>query len=603
MKVIIISSDVVQAKEMLIGFASSFNFEQLPIATFTTDDWLSNPDFGSMKINTDRSVSSMIADISADSTQIHIAKENEATVRANGFKGLIFTSGPQFIKNKMTVRVSGTFGIGKSFNMIKNTHKIYSETITSDEDSYDVFSIPRFTWLRPAITDHVKIYGVGIQIFYSLKLWRIFDDDGSVLSKEEAINRVHIWQVDNHIAEAIDFDPGASREDLISGRKYCWQVQAFDEEGQYISQTNEDKSDAWVFTIQFSPPSLNDPQTFFPLAISWAPAQAGGSQVYYRIRLGEDPDFSSAYEEYGLMMTSYNYPADAPALQRGTVYYFELQATDDSDIPLGEPEMILFELPPVVVSLMSLDDGSDSPLMTPTFTWMGNSKYYVVSIYDEASDRTFTWSVVADTRWMYEGEELQQGATYVWTVTPTNENSDPIGDASEAWSFTLPSQNEASLISPVNEAIFTILPLFTWNEIPPSLNRRVVYDNSIMDGDDTVIHSATVSEAQYQYPQVAAQLGYASRYTWLIVARIEGAAVSWESAPAWLSTPFVVEENENVSMNEMNEALQVAMSEFSEFEESVEMVFLNSSIEFGKIPQEEIIEVINFNNIIPVEVQ
>ncbi|MFC1551263.1 hypothetical protein ACFL6P_01735 [Candidatus Latescibacterota bacterium] len=664
MKVIKIFSVVILLLSMVIGFATvtqarvmmtatinEFSFSVLPTATFTVDDWLSNPNLWTLQISTDRNIMNMKVKLSVTTpTQGEpIAEGTVTAIGPGGIQELLPAGGTFVLNNTMfTDRggndsiddgsfsddfvdkvleigylpegmyvfefriVSGFYSNGQEFTAddfevetgeIEVNNPLPPELMTPDQDSDDVVSIPRFTWQRPAVTDLSKINGVGIQILYSLKLWRMFEDDGSILSEEEAINRIPIWQVDNFMGEAIDFDPGTSREDLISGRKYCWQVQAFDGQGRFISQTNEGKSDAWVFTVQFSPPALNEPQTFFPLAVSWSPASTGGGQVYYRIRIAEDPDFTSAYEEMGLMMTSYNYPSDAPALQRGTVYYFEVQTTDDSDIPLGEPEMISFEIPPVEVSLMSPDDGSDSPSRTPTFTWTGNSDFYVVSIYDEASDRTNTSSEIAETRWIYEGEELQQGATYVWTVTPTNENGDPIGDSSEAWSFTLPSQNEASLISPVNEAIETILPLFTWNEIPPSPNQRIVYTISIMDSDDTVIHEATVSEAQYQYPQDAAQLEYSSRFTWMIVAQIEGAAASWESSIAWFSTPFVVVAGEDVSMDSMNEALQVVMGDFSEFDEFADMVLSSISDETGPLTAEQLVEIINDYKIVQVNVE
>jgi hypothetical protein len=662
MKVIKIFSVVILLLSMVIGFASvtqarvmmtaavnQFSFEILPTATFTIDDWLTNPNLWRLLITADKNVISMKVRVAVSSPQETIAEGIVTAVGAKGFQETLLAGSTFYFDNTMFADKGGTGAVsggefsnefedkvleigylpegiyylkfsiesgiysdGTQFDaddlqMIEEEIEVKNplppELMTPDQDSDDVVTIPRFTWQRPAVTDLSKVNGRGLIIYYTIKLWRMFEDDGSVFSEEEAINRVPIWQVDNLTYEAIDFDPGSSRYDLISGRKYCWQVQAFDEQGRVISQTNEGKSDAWVFTVQFSPPSLNEPQTFFPLAISWSPASTGGGQVYYRIRLAEDPDFTSAYEEFGLMMTSYNYPSDAPALQRGRVYFFEVQTTDDSDIPLGEPEIISFEIPPVEVSLMSPDDGSASPSMAPTFTWTGNSEFYVVSIYDEASDRTHTSSEIADTRWIYEGEDLQQGSTYVWTVTPTNENGDAIGDASEAWSFTLPSQNEASLISPVNEAIETILPLFTWNEIPPSPNQRIVYDVSIMDNDDTVIHSATVSEAQYQYPQDGAQLEYSSRYTWMIVARIEGAAASWESSAAWFSTPFVVVAGEDVSMEKMTEALQVVMGDFSEFDEFADMVLSSISDETGPITAEELVELINSYKIVKVNVE
>ena len=501
----------------------------------------------------------------------------------------------------------GTPFTGDDLKVIKEEIEIKNplppELMTPEEDSDDVVSIPRFTWQRPVVTDLTMVNRTGIQIFYTLKLWKMFEDDGSILSEEEAITRVPIWIVENLSTEAVDFDPGSSREDLISGRRYSWQVQAFDGLGRYISQTNEGKSDVWQFTVQFSPPSLNDPQTFFPLVVTWMPAQAGGSQVYYRIRIDEDPEFVNPYEETGLVMTSFTYPDDAPALQRGTIYYFEVQTTDDSNIPLGEPDQISFELPPVEVALMSPDDGIVSPSLKPAFSWTGNSQYYVVTIYDETSDRTYSSSGVGDTRWIYDGEPLRQGASYIWNVTPTNQYGDPIGDTSETWSFTLPSQNQASLVSPVNENIDTILPTFVWNEIPPTPDGKVVYNLTIMDSEENIIHQATTSEVQYQYPSDAEFLRYASRYTWSIVAGIEGTSSTWESSSAWFTTPFVVVEGETVTMDDLNEALKVVMADFPEYAELADKILISITDESGSITPTQLMEIINTFKIIQVVIK
>ncbi|MFC1489821.1 hypothetical protein ACFL6K_01295 [Candidatus Latescibacterota bacterium] len=640
---------VTQARVMMTAAVNEFSFNVLPTATFTVDDWLSNPNLWNLMIQADKNIMSMKVEVEVSSPQELIVLGTVIAVGTNGFVNTLPAGTPLYINNTMFADPSnpsvesggewsddfqnkvteigylpegiyylsfriksgmysdGTYFSDDDFQEIEQEIEVKNplppELVTPDEDSDDVVSIPRFTWHRPSVTDLSKVNGRGIYIYYTISLWKMFEDDGSILSEEEAINRIPIWQVDNLTTEAVDFDPGSSREDLISGRKYCWQVQAFDEEGRYISQTNEGKSDAWVFTVQFSSPSLNEPQTFFPLSISWSPASTGGAQAYYRIRIAEDPDFSSAYEDEGLMTTTYNYPADAPALQRGAVYYFELQTTDDNNIPLGEPEMISFEVPPVEVSLVSPMGGVTTATMKPTFVWTGNSEFYIVRIYHQASDRTFRSNEISEKRWIYDGAPLTRGETYVWTVIPTNENGDQIGNPSAARSFTLPGLTAISLDSPVNESIDTILPMFTWNEVPAAANQRVTYTISIMDSDENVIHEATVSDAQYQYPADATQIEYSSRYTWIVVARIEGASATWTSSAVWFSTPFVVVEGEEVSQDELEEALKVVMGGFSQFEEFEGMVLSTISDESGPITPTQLMEIINTYKIVSVDVQ
>lgn len=641
-------STMSQARVMMTAMVNRFNFDVLPTATFTVDDWLSNPNLWTLIIQGDKKIINLQVEVSISSPQYpNIATGTISVIGTKGFQAELLAGAPFYLNNTMFNEgkgqvsggdwsqefvdkvmeigylpegwyslsfsiVNGTYSDGTPFTgddlqiieeEIEIKNPLPPELMTPEEDSDDVVSIPRFTWQRPVVTDLTMVNRTGIQILYTISLWKMFEDDGSILSEEEAITRIPIWIKENLLTEAVDFDPGSSREDLVSGRKYCWQVQAFDGLGRYISQTNEGKSDAWQFTVQFSPPSLNDPQTFFPLVVTWMPAQAGGSQVYYRLRIDEDPEFVNPYEETGIVMTSFTYPNDAPPLQRGTVYYFEVQTTDDSDIPLGEPDQISFELPPVEVNLISLDNGIVSPSLKPAFSWTGNSQYYVVTVYDETGDRTYTSSGVMDTRWLYDGEPLRQGVSYIWNVTPTNQYGDPIGDTSETWSFTLPSQTQVSLVSPVNESLDTILPTFVWDEIPPTPNRRVIYNLTIMDSEGNIVHQATATEAQYQYPPDAEPLRYASRYTWNIVAGIEGASATWESASAWFSTPFVVVEGETVTMEDVNEALKLVMSDFPEVAAFKDKILASISDESGPITPSQLIEILSTYKIVQVIVK
>ncbi|MFC1560932.1 hypothetical protein ACFL4V_00485 [Candidatus Latescibacterota bacterium] len=642
-----------QARVMMTAMVDRFNFNVLPTATFTVDDWLSNPNLWTLIIQGDKKIIDLQVEVSISSTQYPLPDDPIATGTISvigptkSFQKELLAGVPFYLNNTMFqegkgqvsggdwsedfvrrvmeigylpedwyylsfIIVKGTYSDGTPFTgddlqviqeEIEIRNPLPPELMTPEENSDDVVSIPRFTWQRPVVTDLTMVNRIGIQIFYTISLWKMFEDDGSILSEEEAITRIPIWIIENLPTEAVDFDPGSSREDLVSGRKYCWQVQAFDGLGRYISQTNEGKSDAWQFTVQFSPPGLNDPQTFFPLVVTWMPAQAGGSQVYYRIRIDEDPEFVNPYEETGIVMTSFTYPDDAPPLQRGTVYYFEVQTTDDSNIALGEPDQISFELPPVEVDLMSPDDGIVSPSLKPAFSWAGNSQYYVVTVYDETGDRTYSSSGIGDTRWIYDGAPLRQGVNYIWNVTPTNQYGDPIGDTSETWGFTLPSQNQASLVSPVNESIDTILPTFVWNEIPPTPSGKVVYNLTIMDSEENIVHQATATEAQYQYPPDAELLRYASRFTWSIVAGIEGTSATWESTSAWFTTPFIVMEGETVTMEDLSNALKVVMSDFPDYAEFENKILVSMSDESGPITPNQLIEIINTYKIIQVIVK
>ena len=159
------------------------------------------------------------------------------------------------------------------------------ELVTPDQNDDDVPTVPRFTWTAPLVTDFTQLKSVKreLKIFYTIRLWKMFERDGRVLDQETAIARIPIWEVINLTGTSLDFRPNESREELISGRRYCWQVQAFDGTGRFISAQNEGKSDIWEFSVRFTPAVINQPILFFPLRFTWTGAQAGGSSILYDV--------------------------------------------------------------------------------------------------------------------------------------------------------------------------------------------------------------------------------------------------------------------------------------------------------------------------------
>ncbi len=649
-------SPVTQARVMMMANVSKPLFSITPLASFTMDDWVTNPNLWTVTItNTggDKTVTRLFLDIIISSAQYGLIADGTLGIVGPTSKYYIKELGPgqtfpvtntmvqegnkQYISNENwstrfkdeASRIGGlpegTYTLKFSlrgnysdptdkFNpalddMLVTEHEIEirnpapPELMTPDDSTDDAVAIPRLTWQRPSLSDFSSINNTVIQIFYTIKLWKMFEEDGTILSEEDALVRVPIWSVENITTEAIDFDPGTSREDLISGRKYCWQVQALDGQGKFITQTNEGKSDAWDFTVQFTPPALNDPQSFSPLTITWSPAQAAGGQVFYRVSIDEDPDFSNPYELEGIPMTSFTYPDDAPALQRGTSYYIEVQTTDDANIPLGVPDMIAFSLPPVEVELRSPEDETVLPSKAPSFEWTGNSTHYVVTIFDEASDWTYSSTGLQDTRWMYDGDPLSPGLSYSWNVTPTNQFGDIIGDPSETRSFTLPLEDQVTLISPVNENIDTIFPVLVWNDVTSPPGERVNYNLVIMDGDGNIIHSVVVGETQYQYPQDAEMLKYGAKYSWYVGAEAGGAEVATESTPAGFVTPFVTVEGEAVSMDEISDAIKVVMSDFPEFQEFEGKILVSINGDSGPVTPEQLMDMIGKFKILKVTIE
>jgi len=636
---------VAQARVMMTASVNEFSFSILPTAMFTVDDWLSNPNLWVLTIQSDKTVSNMEINVYISSNQFDpIAMGTVTVIGPNGFQDELLAGMPFYLNNTMVqegkaqvsegdwseefvdevlrigylpegwyyLRFSvsgGTYSDGTAFSgdedfpvrdeEIEIRNPSPPELMTPGDGSDDVYSIPHFTWQRPVVSDLTRVSAAGIQIFYNIKVWKMFEDNGTPIVEEDAITRIPIWSVENLPTEAADFDPGTSREELMVGRKYCWQVQAFDGQGRYISQTNEGKSDVWDFTVQFEGPEIGEP-ILASLTVNWTPAQAGGSQVYYTVRIADNPEYTYAYKQTGIVLNSFTYPANAPSLQRGVTYYFQVQTTDDDFLPIGEPDEITFVLPPVSVDLASPADGSVLPTITPACTWSGTGVYYVVTIYDEESDWTYSSISVQDTRWAYDGDSLNLGASYMWNVTPTNQFGDRIGNTSQTWRFTLPAEGQATLVSPVNETVDTVFPTFVWDEVPAEDDEEVSYNLVIIDNNENVIHTASVTEVQYQYPEDAEILRYASKYLWNISAEIGGTEAATQSSSAWFTTPFIIPEGETITMEEAGEALKMVMSDYPEFAEFENKVLQDISDESGPITPMRLIEIIDSFRILSV---
>lgn len=473
------------------------------------------------------------------------------------------------------------------------------ELMTPDDGSTDVVAIPRFTWQRPtANTFTIGDTRTMVPMFYTFRLWKMFEESGEILTEEEAITRIPIWEVTDHPFESIDFNPGDSREELISGRQYCWQVQAFDGEGRYITETNQGRSEVWEFTVQFTPPELYEPVAFMPLTVTWQPARAAGIPVFYRVRLADNPDYTGAYTVRNLIGSRFSYPFDAPALQHGQRYYIEVQAMDVDQVPLGTPSRRNFVLPPLSAAAVSPADGETLPTFNPLLTWSGTAQYYTVTMYDETSDWLFTSSAIEGMQLLYDGDPLRPGTTYAWTVTPANRFGDPIGDPSDSRRFTTPGEGQVALRTPVNTSEDTVYPVFTWDR-PDGVPTDASFTIQVYDFDGALIHEGTTSETRYEYPREAPVLTYASRYTWTVIPDAGGT----QSGQAWFLTPFVTPEGEMVTMDDISRALLMVMGDSPEFRDFEGMILAGIRDENGPLTPNELMMIMNRYRLINVTVQ
>ncbi|MFA6471865.1 MAG: hypothetical protein WCU00_07475, partial [Candidatus Latescibacterota bacterium] len=458
----------------------------------------------------------------------------------------------------MSFTLHGHYSNGQSFdnevNPITATIQIRNpgppELVAPVNMAEDAVSVPRFTWQAPQISDLSQL-GKTIRIFYTMKVWKMFSENGASLNQEEAVRRIPIWKVTDWTNPSIDFDPGTSREELISGRRYCWQVQAFDGTGRFIGSTNEGKSDIWQFTVRFVPSNINQPILFKPLAFSWTPAQAGGSSVLYDVTIADNPDFKRGYISRGQTLTSFSYPPDAPALTPGKLYYIKIQVTDQNGLPIGIPTQETVTIPVSEIVLISPENDFSSPVLTPEFRWRGDASSFMVSVFQEGTRWSYTSPKIQDTSWTYDGEELKLGQTYSWKVLPVDANGTPYGKGSEVRRFTIPAEGQITLVSPINERIETIFPTFTWNALS-NRGEGITYVITITTDAGAAVHTANVTGTTYQYPQTGTMLSYATKYLWEVRAQQNGADIGTKSAQASFITPFIQPAGNQVSLDDIS---------------------------------------------------
>ena len=648
------------ARVLMTANVNSLVFSVLPTATYTIDDWLSNPNLWSVTITNsgdNKSVTYLIMKITISTAKYNPIIDGELKVvgPTNNYlispklgpgqsciiNNTMVQEGKSYMRNgrwsdefvdevlrigflpeglyKMTFSIEGRYDDGTAFggltdpnsDMLKTEEEIDvknpspPELMAPMDGADDIVNIPTFKWQRPTITDLSMVNNTQIVISYNLKLWKMFDETGAIIGEEEAKNRVPIWTVENLNKEQVNFNPNDSREELISGRQYCWQVQAFDGLGRPITQTNEGKSDLWNFTVQFTSPSLNDPQTFFPLNLTWIPAKAAGTQINYTLSIADNPSFDNAFVQDQLTLPNFTYPDDAvPALVPGKMFYAKVQTTDEKNQPLGVPDQISFKIPPAEVVLSSPPDATTIPTSVPKFDWTGNSKYFKVTLQEKGSGQKYVSSVLSGTSWNYEGTALKRGTGYSWFVTPITENGEIIGGNSETRTFSLPPDGQILLVSPAGTVIDTIFPEFKWEAASGGTPGSAInYTITIRDKSENIVHTATTTETTFKYPQDAAQLKYASRYVWTVKAESGGNSIGTESVPGEFMTPFVLVEGQKMTMKDLGDALRIVLKDFPEYSAFVNKILVEISDGNGLIDPNQIVDILSKFRIVKVSIK
>ena len=599
------------ARVTMFAHVNDMSFNILPASYLTVDDWLSNPNMWTVVVQNTaeggKNVESLNVRFTVTSPvwgDVIAGKIN--IVGPQGFKDVLEPGDPPFtvtntmINNAsrevstegfsdafvdevirigympeglytMTFEANGYYGsasdpieIDPIAETIEVRNPLPPDLLTPEDGSDHVPLIPQFSWLAPDVSD-LGMMGGPIQIDYTIKVWKLFDSTGNRISEETAIERIPVWQREGIRTTSVDFNPSGAIEELFSGGSYCWQVQGFDGTGRPVSPKNDGKSDVWEFTVQYQPPSIIEPVQFYPLRFSWTPAYAGGDMVQYTISIADNAEYTGAYSERGHVQLSYSYPGDAPQIKPDTVYYLRIQPTDDQGIPLGSPAETTFQLPSNDITLSSPDDGSHIANTAPHFYWQGYGTHSIVTVFEpEGAWQTISPAIEGMT-WRYDAEPLERGKRYGWHVTPTDQYGEAVGDPSDAWYFTTPSNNQVTLVNPVNVTLDTVFPEFRWERFVPTSGDNVHYILDIRDAAGVEFYTVDTQTEYYIYPKEAPAFEYAASYSWTVTAMVGDETVGQPSEEAWFITPFVESRGGQLSITELDAAIKTVLMDYPQY--------------------------------------
>ena len=373
-----------------------------------------------------------------------------------------------------------------------------------------------------------------LEIRYTLRLYEMFDAQGRPLTRREAINYDPIWVFVVVNGSSVVFSPGEAARALIPGMTYVWQVEAVDEVGRPVGG-NEGKSDILSFTAQFMSPRLLNPVggmelTVLPPVFSWVEAVAPGAELSYDLALDTSPGYVNPFERRGILGNSYAYPQDALPFAPGTAYYWKIQTVDSMGRLLGRPVEEDFMTPGLRL-VRPLDQIVST--LTPNFAWhpYWNIQSYEITVLDLQRNLIWTSTVFANSV-TYGGPVLNYDTTYLWNLQALQDGM-PLGVTAEA-TFTTPSAAliVPSLISPVGITVDTRTPTFQWNPVEGATE----YSIRVSDARGEMIHTGRSTLTTYTYPAEAQLLEYDAAYSWVVQAFAQGSPLGVPSEPAVFHT-------------------------------------------------------------------
>ncbi|MBL7046529.1 MAG: hypothetical protein ISR95_02680 [Candidatus Marinimicrobia bacterium] len=225
------------------------------------------------------------------------------------------------------------------------------------------------------------------------------------------------------------------------------------------------------------------------------------------------------------------YPADAPPLEFGQLYYIQAYAIDE-DGPHGIPSTVISLFIPNIVPPV---------LGAELFVWeasIPSSASYLLEIsLTEDFAATVVSQTVQVTTYPFSMDELDWGTAYYWRVQGLNEEGSSFGAPSDIGFFQTESVPAAVLNSPVGGVETTLLPEFSWDLVEQAAEYLIELGSD--DQFDNILWNLTTSQTSAQYPESASLLQYATTYYWRVATLADNGEILSLSSVDYFNTSSV----------------------------------------------------------------
>jgi len=406
------------------------------------------------------------------------------------------------------------------------------ELVSPGDASDEGFSIyetnPTFQFLSAGAN-------AGSRIYYSLKICNKAEGQ----SNDEAIENLPFFELswddatenlETGIITPIIYPYPASADNFLNG-KYVWQ--AFAKSYRNISDPSAGFSgESEIFCFQYG----DIPEPVFPpdgsdvigttTTFSWTMALGADG---YLIRFGDsnDPTLESYYFDEEVAGTFFDHVPNEVPLVVGETYYWKVKAlpfgywSEISSFKCGTYDELDYEIEITIL----IDPMNPTH---PKFFWepVLDAGSYQVFVSNEQNYENYFWdNITLSNNQAYpdDAPALQHGETYFVWLMPLDMVGEIYRDFSLPYTFEIPEieegeESKISLLSPVNEIVYTLYPTLIWSVYPDASSYNLsIYEDAEMT--IPLLSKSGISENTYSFSSSdETDLKFGNTYYWMVSA-------------------------------------------------------------------------------------